>query len=123
MKTRDVKLGIANRIQLLNILPGEGSYTTMKMVGGFREELIVTEEEGKAVELKELPNGFLRWNIEKEKDIPPKDFHLTETMFNLVVKTLNSLDSKSKLIEPQLELYELFVLAPNSENPEEKPGD
>jgi hypothetical protein len=111
MKTREVKLDMANRFKLLGILPKEGDYLTLKILRELRESLIPSEEEKKQIGLVELPNGLVQWDLQKEKAVGSKTINIGEILEGLVIKTLKDLDSRKKLADIQMELYEIFLLA------------
>jgi len=111
MASREIQLDIGNRLRLLGMLPREGDFLTLKVLRELKEALALSEEEKQRVGLMEIPGGMIRWDTKREKEQSLKYIVLFDTMESIIVKTLKDLDSKKKLTEDQLELYEYFLLA------------
>ena len=129
-----MKLLVHERLLLLNILPQEGSFVTLKLLRKLRETLSFNEKEiaeinfknhwrcpeCKGVELSAqvikcqtcgipmLPAGQVTWDEEKALDIV-KDIHMGRSMEELCAATLRQLSDSNKLTELHMSLYEKFV--------------
>lgn len=101
-----MELSVFERLILLNILPREGNFTTLKIVRKLREDLSFDEEEHKALEFQVDDKGAVKWKT--EADIP-KDVAIGEKATDLIVDTLKKLDKDKKLTEQHYGLYEKFV--------------
>jgi len=106
-----VKLSIMERLLLLHNLPKEGSYSTLKIMRKFREELSFSEMEHKALNLREEDDGnggkILAWDPES---IRVKPIEIGPTMLGLIKGTLERLSNQGKLNDDLIPLYERFVL-------------
>jgi hypothetical protein len=100
-----MKLNIAERLMLLNILPPEGSITMMKLLRVLREELSFNEKENKALEFKQ-EDTMLLW---KEDANIVKDVKIGEIMTELIKKELKKLNDEEKLTEAHIDLYDKFI--------------
>jgi len=102
-----MKLGVFDRLILLNILPKEGDFTTLKIIRTMREDLSFSEEEHKALEFKQ-EEANIQWK--KEADIE-RDVNFGEKATDIIVGVLKALnDAKPpKLTEQHFSLYEKFV--------------
>ena len=114
-----MELSVFNRLILLNILPKEGDFTTLKIVRQMREDLSFNEEEVKLCAFKHsgetvvdengveevVPEGQIKWR-ELEK---PKDITLGEKATDIIVETLKQLDKGKKLTDQHYGLFEKFV--------------
>ena len=100
-----MELGVFDRLILLNILPKEGDFTTIKIVRKLREDLSFSEEEHKALEFK-FEEANVQWVREADK---PKEVEIGEKATDLIVETLKKLSSDKKLTESHLPVYEKFV--------------
>ena len=114
-----MKLTVFERLILLNILPGEGDFTTLKIVRHLREDLSFTEEEHKLANFKNegeifeddegnksvVGKGQVRWKDEvKEKEIK-----IGEKATDIIVDVLGNLNKDKKLRNEHMSLYEKFV--------------
>jgi hypothetical protein len=106
-----MKLNIKDRLVLLNTLPPEGSFATVKIVHELKMALGPSEEEAAAIGLVQEA-GQLRWDPTKdvEKDIP-----LGKVAKGVIETALKKLDAEQKLTPDHLGLYERFVVGEEEE--------
>ena len=100
-----MKLGVFDRLILLNILPKEGDFTTLKIVRTMREDLSFTEEEHKALEFKQ-EEANIQWK--READIQ-RDINFGEKATDIIVEVLKKLNSDKKLTDQHFNLYDRFI--------------
>lgn len=106
-----MKLSVSERYILLDILPREGTYTTLKILRKLRESLAFSEEEVKKysiVEEIQASGMIVKWNttIPQESEI-----NIGEKATEIIQTTLKNLDSNSKLTEREFSLFEKFIIA------------
>ena len=101
-----MELNTFDRLVMLNILPKEGDFTTLKIIRKMREDLSFNEEEHKALEFKTLENGNLQWNLGADK---LKDITFGEKATDIIKETLRKLDKDKKLTDQHLSLYIKFM--------------
>lgn len=100
-----MELRIGERLGLLDILPREEDYTTLKIIRELRENLSFSEEEIKAYSLRLEDKRFFWENDNGEtKDIP-----LGEIVTSIIKKALKKLNDTKKLRDEYSSLYEKFV--------------
>ena len=100
-----MELNVLERLVLLNILPKEGDFTTLKLVRKAREVLSFDDLENKRLDF--IQDGDqVRWN---ESTNIMKKVELGEMMTIKVVEELKKLNKDEKLREEQFTLYEKFV--------------
>lgn len=99
------KLNVFERLILLNILPKEGDFTTLKIVRKLREDLSFSEEEHKKFNLKQ-DGPTVTWNTEADK---PKEIPIGEKATDVIVDALKKLDKEKKLTDQHFTLYEKFI--------------
>lgn len=103
-------LSIPERITLLELLPREGTFTSLKIVRKLREKLSFTEEELTkfAIQEESLAEGGMqiRWDIAAE----PVELPLSLIENDMIVKVLKEKDSAQKLTDREFPLYEKFVI-------------
>ena len=106
-----MKLGIKDRLVLLNTLPPEGNFATVKIVHELRMALAPSEEEATAIGLVQA-EGQVRWDPTKdiEKDIP-----MGKVAKGIIESALKKLDESQKLTPEHLSLYEKFVVGEEEE--------
>jgi len=96
------------RLVLLNIIPKEGNYTTLKLVHELRQNLSFNELENKRLSF--VQNGEqITWNTDAGVN-QPRDIEIGEKMTDLIVECLKELDKNEKLLEDHFTLYEKFVV-------------
>ena len=100
------KLNLMERFLLLNLLPTEGNFATLKMVRKLREDLSCTPEEYTNYEVVE-DGGKVKWNF--DKGMEEKDFEFDDFGKDLIKSRLNKLNEENKLDEKQFTLFEKFV--------------
>jgi len=100
-----MELLVFERLILLNILPKEGDFTTLKIVRKLREDLSFSEEEHAALQFKQ-EGGNVQW---KQGGDIPKEISVGEKAMDVIVNTLKKLDRDKKLQESHFAIYERFV--------------
>ena len=100
-----MQLGVFDRLILLNILPKEGDFTTLKIVRKLREDLSFTEAEHKALQFVQ-EEGNVKW--QSEADIPT-EIAIGEKAMGIIKDVLKKLDKDKKLSEQHYNIYEKFV--------------
>jgi hypothetical protein len=100
-----MKLGTFERLVLLNILPSEGDFTTLKIVRKLRESLSFSEAEHKALQFKQ-EGEQIKWLTTGETE---KEVIIGEKATDIIVETLKRLDKEKKLKNEHYGLYEKFV--------------
>ena len=99
-----MKLNVLERIMLLDVLPKEGSFVTLKIVRDLRSDLSFSEEEHKKFKFVES-QGRVNWNPAAEQF---KEVHIGEKATDIIVEALKKLDKEKKLTEGHLTLFEKF---------------
>lgn len=103
--TLGTKLTVMERLVLLNILPKEGDFTTIKLLRKLRENLSFDEEEHK--KLMFVQDGDqVRWNMEALTD---KHIAIGEKAGDIIQDALKKLNDEKKLTNEHFSLYEKFV--------------
>lgn len=100
-----MELNVVDRLMLLNVLPKEGNITTLKIVRKLREDLSFSEEEHKVLNI-ENKDGMTLWNPEPNVK---KEIEIGEKATDVIVDALKDLNSKNKLQEDHLNLWDIFV--------------
>jgi len=100
-----VKLGIADRVQLLNILPAEGNIVTLRIVNDLRTDLSFSEKEIAEGGI-EVEDGQIRW----KPDAPVvKDVKIGDTAKDLIKDALKKLDDEKKLTAGLVPIWDKFM--------------
>jgi hypothetical protein len=105
-----MKLLVPERYALLDMLPREGSFTTIKLVRKLREKLSFTEAEIATYELKEVTSTEKGIQVQWKADHAPADIDFTSLEYEMIVKSLKEKDNNQKLTELEFPLYEKFVI-------------
>lgn len=102
-----MKLGIVERIQLLNLLPAEGNVITLRIVNELRADLSFSEREVKASNIQtDAENGRVTWDDTANL---LKDVKIGDTARGLIKEALKKLDDEKKLNLAVLPVYERFM--------------
>ena len=102
-----MELNVFERLNLLNILPKEGTFITLRIVHQLRDALSFNEEELKVLQFKQdMERGTVQWNSEADK---PTEIQIGEKATDLIVDALKELDKQKKLTDQHFVLYEKFV--------------
>jgi len=105
-----LKFNPAERINLLNVIPKEGTATTLKIVRDLQTALGFTEAEHKEFIIEmPLPNGSKFETVDADKLGVLKDVAIGEKARDIIVEALKSLSEKKQLHISMLGLYERFV--------------
>ena len=98
-----MRLSVADRLALLNILPQEGDITTLKIVRKLREELSFSEEEHAILQFQN-DGQMIRWNPLEDKDV-----EVGEKATDIISDAFKELNKQKKISVDWVELYERFV--------------
>ncbi len=97
-------LDVKHRMLLLQILPSEGDYVTLKVIRDQQNLLSLSEEEHKRLNIKREGDMYT-W---KEEDDVPVDIPMGEAATGVVKMALRTLNEKGRLKMEFLPLYEHF---------------
>ena len=103
-----MKLLIAERLILLEMLPKEGDFASLKEIRRARESLGIPPDEQQVIEFKQDGNQVM-WNQEKGAYL--KDIPLSEWTTTTIQDELRDRNKKKKLQEREFSLYEKFIVA------------
>ena len=101
-----MRLGVFDRVLLLNILPREGDFKTLKILRKLTDDLGFSEAEAKALEFV-TEGGAIKWRSEADA---PKEVKIGEIAREIIADRLRELDKQKKLTLEHMSLYERFVL-------------
>jgi len=101
-----VELSVVERLNLMNLLPNEGTYINLKLVRVAREELSFSDEEVKVLGFVQ-DGDQVRWNM---KANILKDVRLGEVVTLMVIDSLKKFDEGEKLKNDHFSLFEKFCL-------------
>lgn len=99
------ELTVVERLVLLNILPKEGDFTTIKLLRKLRENLSFDEDEHKKLNFVQ-DGDQVKWNQEALAD---KQIAIGEKMADIIQDALKKLNTEKKLTNEHFTLYEKFV--------------
>jgi hypothetical protein len=106
------KLTIAERIALLNILPGEGNLITLRIIRELQTVLSFSEMESKQFKITSHPtpgsmSGYVTWDA--AFNTTTKEIEIGEVARGIIVGQLKMIEEKKKLRMEMVDLYEKFV--------------
>ena len=107
----NMKLDIQERIVLLQVLPAEGDFVTLKVLRDLRGVLSFSEEDLKKFKIKTITDSegksSVTWNI--EAGAVGAEIEVGEKATEIVKEALVKLDEEKKLGQQHFSLYEKFV--------------
>ncbi len=98
-------LNVKQRLLLMNVLPGEGNYDTLKIVRDQQALLGFSEEEHKNLKMQRK-DGLIVWDEGAEVSV---DIRIGEVAATIIKRTLRQLSEEGQLQMEFLPLYEHFV--------------
>ena len=101
-----MQLGVFDRVLLLNILPREGDFRTLKVLRKLADDLGFSEDEAAALQFQQ-DGVSIKWRQEADA---PKDVPMGEIAREIIADRLRELDKQKKLTLEHMSLYERFVL-------------
>jgi len=96
-------LSVAERIQLLQIIPTKGDYVTLKILTQLRLNLGLTEAEIKDWEVV-MEENLVSWAENGVAELP-----IGEIAMGIIVDALRKLDREKELPVELLDTYEKFI--------------
>ena len=102
-----MQLTVMERFRLLEILPGQGNFATLKIVHQLKMALAPSEQELKAFGITEDPARPGLLTVERPQAVA--DIPIGEKATDLIVATLKKLSKEEKLSLADLSLWEKFV--------------
>ena len=103
-----MELGVQDRLILLNVLPKEGDFTTLKILRDLQSNLSFTEEELKVLNFENSEQGT-RWSTEGAKLLENVDISIGNKANAMIVDALQKLSADKKLTIAHLQTFEKFV--------------
>lgn len=100
-----MKLNVAERLNILQLLPQEGNFITLKVVRELQSELSFSEEELKSYEIDEKEN-MVQWN---QGGNDRKEITIGDTGMGIISDAFKKLEGENKLSLRLLSLYERIV--------------
>ncbi len=99
------KLNLAERINLMEILPVEGNFITLGIIREFKVNIGVKDKEFKLFGIEQKDNK-ITWKEEGNKEI---DFDFGDKAVEIVIEELEKLDKGKKLEDKHFSLFTKFV--------------
>jgi len=98
-------LNVSERLTILNVLPEEGNFATMKILNDLRMSLSYTEKETKKWGITHDEEAqFMAWKENGEAEIP-----IGEKATGIIMDELRKLDKQNKLTLQVMPIYEKFI--------------
>jgi len=100
-----MKLNVLERLMLLQILPKEGNFSTLKIIRGLVSSLGLSEADYKEFDVKQQETQIV-WN---EKGNEDREIEIGEKATDIIIEALKKLDEEKKLNEQLFSVHEKFV--------------
>lgn len=104
-QTEGFSLTVLERVVLPPLLPQKGTYFMLRERRKLLEDLSFSEEEVKALGLRDGPNGSVAWDRSGEAEVGSKTVRIPDSILALVQDALKDLDTKGQLHIDHLTLY------------------
>ena len=99
-----MKLNLNERFAVLQIIPQEGNFATLKIVNDLKLVLAPSETEHKEFEITQ-DSEMLKWNLKGNEE---REIKMGEKATDLIAEALKKLDEDAKLTQNQFTIYEKF---------------
>ena len=100
-----MKLNVFERLILLQVLPKEGNFVTLKIMRDLRMALAPSQEEINEFEIKQEGEQVL-WNTKGKEE---REIKIGEKATDIIIESLKKLNEEKKLTDQHFSLYEKFV--------------
>ena len=100
------KLNLPERLTLLNIIPKENNFSTLRIIRTFTKDLGISDAEYKEFDIVQ-EGEKITWNVERGSK--EKEFEIGEIANALIKEALKKLDTDKKLEVKHYTIYEKFV--------------
>lgn len=105
-----IRLTVAERLALLNMLPKEGDIETIRIVHDLRKNLSFGEEEHAALKIsRDEQTGSVRWDAGVEKELGPAEIPCGLAGLEVIRRALRDLNKRRAMREAYLPLWDRFV--------------
>jgi len=112
-----VKLDIADRLNLLSILPAQGDILTIRKVDELRTKMVFTDKEIDKYKIKVVESGDGRVGYSWDKELKyAVEFEIGEIAQNAIIKTLKQLDEDKQLFAYHITLFDKFCAPEDTES-------
>ena len=105
MGTKRLKMGVADRLNALGMLPEKGGLVTLRIAKDARKKIGLSQQEIKDYGIVEEAGGRVRWN----DDAPSKEIVFTEAEYKMLRDAVDKLDQENKISPHTLETCELIL--------------
>jgi len=101
-----MKLTILERVTLLQVLPSEGDFVTLKILRGLRDALGFSEADHKKYDIVQK-DGRITWD--RMKGIMGEEVEIGDKAKEMIKESLLKLDKEKKLRPEHFDIYQKFV--------------
>jgi len=105
-----VELDVKGRINLLSILPREGTLVDMLVLAELKKSIGFNAEELEKLQFSYPSPNVTMWNVEAAESIGRKQVSIPKVMTEKIAAILKSLDRAGRVQEGHLEFFKLFVI-------------
>lgn len=103
-------MSVADRLNLLSILPEQGDFVTLRLVRDLRMDLALTEDEMVALKVTvSADSQRVTWDVAEAAKAGTKDIVLGPKALTVISDQLKQMDAERRLTPALLGLYERFV--------------
>lgn len=102
----DLELGVFERLLILNLLPPEGDFTTLRIIRDLKRELSFSEEELAVLQFEQSESD-IKWN--REGGDIKKTVTFGDKAQALIRESLGRLSETKKATEAHLRIADLFL--------------
>jgi hypothetical protein len=103
-----MQLSIKERIMILNLLPKETNFITLKLIRDLENDLGFSENEINDFEIKTNENS-ITWDNKKEIELGEKDIKINDKIKEIINKILKKMDEEEKITKDHYSLCEKFL--------------
>jgi hypothetical protein len=107
-KSKVFDISAKDRMILMNVLPKETTYVTMRLLVNLKEKLELNEKEYEEYKIVRYPNGSIQFQDLKLAETI-KAVRIDNLVIGIIKEEFQKLDKEQKITSELVELYELFI--------------
>ncbi len=104
-----MELNIQDRLILLNVLPKEGDFTTLKILRDLQSALSFNEKELAALKIESVEGQGTRWDLTAANELSRVEIPIGGRANAMIVDAFQKLSEAKKLTFDHLGTFEKFV--------------
>lgn len=106
-----MKLGIADRFSIMEILPKQGNFITLSIVQDIIKKITITQDDLKKYNIRTIPapDGMVSYRWDDAEGKIETEIEFTDTEKQIIVDSLRKMDNEKKISLNMIGTYKKFM--------------